>query len=58
MKKLWLPLLLGGLLTAVLFSIGVVLSKGGGETFSILLFPFTSNETVFPVNHPCGRLYR
>ena len=42
MKKLWLPLLLGVLLTAVLFSIGVVFSKSGGETFSILFFPFTS----------------
>ena len=42
MKKLWFPLLFGVLLTAVLFSIGVVLSKGGGETFSIVFFPFSS----------------
>lgn len=41
MKKLWLPLLLGLLLTAVLFPMGVIYGKSGGETFSIIFFPFT-----------------
>jgi hypothetical protein len=42
MRKFWLPLLLGLLVTVVLFPLGVIYSKGGGETFSIIFFPFTS----------------
>ena len=42
MKRLWPSLLFGVLLTAVLFSMDVIYSKSGGETFSILFFPFTS----------------
>jgi hypothetical protein len=42
MRKLWLPILLGLLLTAILFPLGIVFSKSGGELFSILFFPFTS----------------
>ena len=50
MKKLWLPLVCGLLLTAVLFSIGVIYGKSGGETFSILFFPFTSLLGLIPAN--------
>ena len=42
MKKLWLAFLLGLLLTAALFPLGVIYGKSGGETFSIVFFPFTS----------------
>jgi hypothetical protein len=42
MRRLWLPLLLGLLLTAVLFTLGVIYSKSGGAIFSIIFFPFTS----------------
>ena len=42
MRKLWLPILLGLMLTAILFPLGVVFSKSGGELFSIIFFPFTS----------------
>jgi len=42
MRKLWFPILLGLLLTAVLFLLGIVFSKSGSETFSIIFFPYTS----------------
>jgi hypothetical protein len=42
MKRLWLPILLGVLFTAILFPLGIVFSKSGGETFSIIFFPYTS----------------
>ena len=42
MKKLWPTFLLGLLLTAVLFPLGVIYGKSGSETFSIIFFPFTS----------------
>jgi hypothetical protein len=48
MRKFWLPLLLGLLLTAVLFPLGVIYSKGGGETFSVIFFPFTSLLGLVP----------
>ena len=35
-------LLLGVLLTGVLFLLGVIFSKSGGETFACIFFPFTS----------------
>ena len=42
MKKLWPTLLLGLAVTAVLFPMAVIYGKSGGETFSIIFFPFTS----------------
>lgn len=42
MSSLWLPLLIGVLLTAVLFYIGIIYSKSGDLTFSFLFFPYTS----------------
>jgi hypothetical protein len=42
MRQLWFPVLLGLLLTAALFPLGIVFSKGGGEIFSIIFFPYTS----------------
>ena len=45
MRKLWFPVLLGLLLTAVLFPLGIVFSKDGGEAFS-LIFPYTALLSV------------
>jgi hypothetical protein len=42
MRKLWIPILLGLLLTLILFPLGIVFSKSGGELFSIIFFPYTS----------------
>ena len=42
MKHLWLPLLIGVLLTAVLFYFGIIFSKSGGKTFSFIFFPYIS----------------
>lgn len=42
MRKLWFPILIGLLLTAALFPLGMVFSKSGGESFSIIFFPYTS----------------
>jgi hypothetical protein len=42
MRRLWLPLLLGLLFSAVLFSLGLVFGQSGGDLFSIIFFPYTS----------------
>ena len=42
MRKLWFPILIGLLLTAALFFPGMVFSKSGGESFSIIFFPYAS----------------
>ena len=46
MRNLWLPLLLGVLLTAILFYFGIIFSKSGSMTFSFLFFPYTSLVSV------------
>ena len=51
MRKLWFPILLGLLLTAVLFPLGIVFSKSDGGNFSIIFFPYTSLVgLVLPTN--------
>jgi hypothetical protein len=42
MRSLWLPLLVGVLLTLVLFYFGIIYSKSGKLTFSFIFFPYTS----------------
>ncbi len=49
MSSLWLPLLIGVLLTAVLYYFGIIYGKSGGLTFSFIFFPYTSVlDVVFP----------
>ncbi|HEX8141440.1 MAG TPA: hypothetical protein VF553_02525 [Pyrinomonadaceae bacterium] len=48
MRNLWLPLLLGVLLTAVLFYFGIIFSKSGDKTFSFIFFPYTSLLDLIP----------
>jgi hypothetical protein len=42
MGSLWLLLLIGVLLTVMLFYFGILYSKGGKLTFSFIFFPYTS----------------
>jgi hypothetical protein len=42
MSTLWLPLLIGALLSLVLFYFGILYSKSGDLTFSFIFFPYTS----------------
>lgn len=48
MKHLWLPFAIGLLLTAVLFYFGIIFSKGGDRTFSLIFFPYTSLLELIP----------
>ena len=49
MSGLWIPLLIGVLLTLVLFYFGIIYAKRGDRTFSFIFFPYTSIlDFIFP----------
>lgn len=54
MSGLWIPLLIGVLLTLVLFYFGIIFSKSGDLTFSFIFFPYTSALGFIRPDKPSG----
>src|SRR3954468_18512087 len=49
MSSLWIPLLIGVLLTLVLLYFGIIYAKRGDRTFFFIFFPYTSIlDFIFP----------